>query len=531
MSRQKAIESTDYETSYFADYVKAFNSQSMSGVSYMLSPQMLNTNLKDINMISSNFTTDQIQKMVMQPHNFEDQLRKLSYYNFNTIGIYKQIINLWSKMLSFDWNPIPYTIDGKPITSTDFHSAAYKKDYGELCKFFNNFKAKDEFLKVLWNMCMYDTYFASYREFEEHIYLQELPHSHCVIDADSYLGYLFSFDLSYFTNSGIDINSYSPTIRKLFSEAVKKPKSNYRPDLPNRNGKWVNWNPMMPDDAYVFKFNRQFAGSIPPLLSSMIDYSKIDKYKELEDAKKKLEAYKVVFATVPRLTNNKTGNKTDDFAVSATELGKFVATVKDTLDGIDFKAAPLEDFKAFDFAPSANEANLLNTELKNIMLQSGTTDALSMTDTVNMASAGIYKAFNSAVMSDLYGQFSNFCEYHINKKCRKFRWKIEFIGTIFDRDERIKRANDDMQNGIITPNIYSSRGIQFTDAQNITNMMYSMGYPDFMKPVQTASTMSSKSNSSSGGRNLKSESELSDSGAQTRNADSNTNTKGTEAKE
>ena len=77
----------------------------------------------------------------------------------------------------------------------------------------------------------------------------------------------------------------------------------------------------------------------------------------------------------------------DDFAISATELGKFVAAVKETLGcRVDFKAAPLEDFKAFDFSPSANEANLLNTELKNIMLQSGTTDALSMTSTVNMAS-------------------------------------------------------------------------------------------------------------------------------------------------
>jgi hypothetical protein len=494
----------------------------------MLSPQMLNTNLKDLNMLSSSFTPEQIRRMVLQPHNYEERLRQLSFFDFNTIGIYKQIINLWSKMLTFDWNPTPYTLDGKPISTTDFHSNAFKKDYAELCKFFNRFKAKNEFSKVLWNMCMYDSYYTSYREFEDHIYLQELPSSHCMIDADSYLGYLFSLDLSYFMNNGVDINAYSPKLRQLFNQAINNRKINYKPNMPNRNGKWVNWTPLLPDDAYVFKFNRQFAGSIPPLLSSMIDYSKIDKYKELEDAKKELEAYKVVFATVPRLTGNKTGNKTDDFAVSATELGKFVATVKDTLGNIDFKAAPLEDFKAFDFSPSANEANLLNTELKNIMLQSGTTDALSMTETVNMASASIYKAFNASIVSDVYGQFSNFCEYHINKNCKKFKWKIDFLGTMFDKDERIKQANDDMQNGIITPSIYSSRGIQFTDAQNVTNMMYSMGYPDFMKPVQTAATMSSKEKSD--GRDLKDESELSDSGAQTRNADSNTNTKGTEAK-
>lgn len=521
-------ENNSYE-SYVASYIKAFNAQSYSGNTYMLSPQFLNTNLKDLNMMSSDFSTEKIRKMIMRPHDYEDALRRLSFHYFNSVGIYRQSMNLYSKMLSFDWSPTPYTLDGKPISISDFGSAAYKKDYAELTKFFNSFKVKDEFTKVMLNLCLYDTYFVSKREYEDHIYLQELPYSHCMIDANSYLGYLFSLDLSYFMNSGVDINAYSPTIRQMFTKAIKNRKSNYRPNMPNRNGNWVNWTAMHPDDAFVFKFNRQFAGSVPPLLSSMIDYSKIDKYKELEDAKKELEAYKVIFATVPRLTGNKTGNKADDFAISATELGKFIATVKQNMK-VDFKAAPLENFKEFDFSPSANEANLLNTELKNIMLQSGTTDALSMTETVNMASAGIYKIFNSTVMSDLYHQFSNFCEYHINKKCKKFKWKITFEGTMFDRQERVKQSTEDMRNGIITPQIFSSRGIQITDANNVMNMMYSMGFPDNFKPIQMSSTMSSKDAVGTSGRKLKDESELSDSGAQTRNADSNTNTKGTEEK-
>lgn len=165
------------------------------------------------------------------------------------------------------------------------------------------------------------------------------------------------------------------------------------------------------------------------------------------------------------------------------------------------------------------------------MLQSGTTDALSMTSTVNMASAGIYKLFNSANISDVYGQFSNFCEYHINKKCKKYKWKIQFEGTIFDREDRVKQSNTDMQNGIITPRIFTSRGIQITDAQNVTNMIYAMGFPDNFRPIQTASTLSKADKKNSGGRNQKDESELSDAGAATRNADVNANTKGTEVKE
>ena len=130
------------------------------------------------------------------------------------------------------------------------------------------------------------------------------------------------------------------------------------------------------------------------------------------------------------------------------------------------------------------------------------TSSDGLISTVNMASAGIYKLFNSANISDIYGQFSNFCEYHINKKCKKYKWKIQFEGTIFDRDDRVKQSNTDMQNGLITSRIFTSRGIQITDAQNMSNMMYAMGFPDILRPVQTASTLSKADTKNSGGRKV-----------------------------
>lgn len=524
------MQESNEELSYFANYIKAYNAQAYGKNMFMLTPQMLNESIKDLNMISSNFTTEQIRKMVMQPHNCEQELRKLSLRDFQSISLYKQNIQLMSNMLEFDWEPIPYVKDGTPISIQDFGSCEYKKDYAQLSRFFNSFNVKSELQKVLWNMCMYDTYFTSVREYDDHIYLQELPATHSIIDANSYLGYLFSFDLSYFTNSGVDINAFAPSIREKYGRAIRNNEMKYNPNMPSRNGRWVQWIPMSPDDSWCFKFNSEFAGSVPPLLSSLIDYSKIDKYKELEDVKKELEAYKVIFATVPRLSGNKTGNKTDDFAVSSTEMGKFVAAVKETLkNGVDFKAAPLEDFKAFDFSPSASEKNLLNTELKNIMLQNGITDALSMTETVNMASASIYKLFNSKTMSSLYSQFNHFLEYQVNRRMTKYHFKIKCVGTMFDREERIKHADSDMEKGIITPSIFSSRGIQFTDAQNITNMMYSMGFPESFRPIKTASTMSSEEKEN--GRKKKDESELSDSGAATRTSGSNGTSKGEEVKE
>lgn len=510
------------DISYCTEFLKAYNTQSYSGQNYMLSPHLLNSTLKSLNMDGYDFSIEQIRKMVMSPHNFEQELRKLSYFYYNAISIYRRTIEYKSILLDFDWEPTPYTLDGKPILQSDIKSSAFKKDFAEMSKFFNCFDVKQEFSKVLFNLLLYDTYYTSTRDYDGHIYLQELPSTHCIIDSTSYLGYLFSFDLSYFMNSGVDINAYSPVLRKKYNEVLKLKQNTYNPNLPQRNGSWVYWHGMLPDDAWVFKFNNNFAGSVPPLLDMLIDYSKIDKFKELEDVKKQLEAYKVIFATVPRLTNNRSGNKTDDFAISSTELGKFVSAVKQTLGtGVDFKAAPLEDFKAFDFSPSSSEKNLLETELNNMLKQSATSDAI-LTGGSSVSSNNIYKLVSSEIVKSVYPQFENYCEYQINKKTKKYKFKIKFVGTIFDREERRKAANEDMERGIITPAIFSSRGIQMTNAANTLNMMYGLNFPEIFKPIKTASTMSSNEKDSSGRKKLN-DCDLSESGEQTRNIGANEN--------
>ena len=508
------------DVSYCSSFLQAYQTQMRSGENYMLSPQLLNFTLKDVNMGGAEFSREDIKRMVMAPHNFEQELRKLSYYYFNSISIYKRNIEFRKSILDFDWEPTPYILTGKPITEKDFVSATFKKDYAVMTKFFNSFNLKQEFRKAVFNMLLYDTYYTSIRTYQDKIYLQELPSTHCMIDSNSYLGYLFSFDLSYFTNTGVDINGYSSVLRKQYNEVLQLRKSTYNPNLPQRNGAWVYWQAMSPDDAWVFKYNDAFAGSVPPLLDMLIDYSKIDKFKDLEEAKKQLEAYKVIFATVPRLANGKGANKTDDFAISSTELGKFVAAVKQTLE-VDFKAAPLENFKSFDFSPAAAEKDLLETEISNMLRESGTSDAI-LTGGTSVSSNNIYKTVMSEIAKSLYPQFERFCEYQINKNTKKYKFKIKFVGTIFDREDRRKAANEDMERGIITPAIFSSRGIQMTDANNVSNMMYSLGFPDLLRPIKTASTMSSDEKTNVG-RKAVSDNELSDSGEQTRNIGANLN--------
>ena len=511
----------------YEEYLASYNNM----FRVVLPPQILNEALKNVNMEIAGVPFETLKTMIMQPKYYEHGLRDVSFNLYTKVQLYRNMIELWSSILTFDCEPIPFTKDGKPITVSDMDTAAYKKDMAIVKRFFDSFNIKREFAKALWNMCMYDTYYTSIRtevsEGSRKIWLQEMPADYSIIDAQAYMGYLYSFDVSYFITPGSNIDAYAPKFKKVFKQAVEMAKNNtnYQPNYPNRHGRWVYWTPLLPDEAWVFKYHDQFAGSVPPLLGMMIDCAKLEKYKALEDAKAELEVYKVIVATVPRMTNNRGGNRTDNFAISAEQLRDFQEMVKKSLkNGVDFKAAPLEDFKMFDFSPSSSDEDLLATAITNINTMGTATSAMSLTGTINVASANLFKSIHGARMSKLYRQFEDFCAYQINKDTNRYKFKFNFLGTIWDKEDRIKQSNEDMHNGLILPSIFSSRGINLTDANTSINMMYSMGMPEILKPIQMSSTMPSNSSSNEGGRPQKAENELTDAGANTRTTDANNNT-------
>ena len=225
------------------------------------------------------------------------------------------------------------------------------------------------------------------------------------------------------------------------------------------------------------------------------------------------------------MTNNRGGNRTDNFAISSEQVREFVDMVKASLkNGVDFKAAPLEDFKMFDFSPNSSDEDLLATAITNVNTMGNATSAMSLTGTINIASANLFKSIHGARMSKLYRQFEDFCAYQINKDTNKYKFKFNFLGTIWDKEDRIKQSNEDMHNGLILPSIFSSRGIPITDATTSINMMYAMGMPEILKPITMSSQMSPTDTDNKGGRPQKAENDLTDAGANTRTTDANNNT-------
>jgi hypothetical protein len=481
----------EQDSLYFEKFIQAFAMQNINGMSgYLLNPMMANQYLKNLNMNPMYQDRDAVERMIYNPNSSELGLRRLSQHLYNTQTPYKKLIHYYADSLSFDWYPIPTNVK----SDKDFKKDTYKKDWDRMWEWFDKFDVKKEFRKILLGMILEDTKYTYLRESEYGLTLQEMPADYAIIDATSQLGYLYSFNLMYFQQMGSDIGGFDPEFRKFYNQMLDYQKNktyypNARPE--NRDGRWAYWQQMNPNKAWAFKFHDSYATSIPPFLGLFIDAIDLDSQQKLQNSSDVLNTYKMIFGTIPRHKDgsNKSGNSKDDFAIDSATLGKYMQVVKASLPaGVDFKAAPLEDVKLFEFEGGQGD-NLSTTAIKNLYLKSGAEKALFGSDKPNASTikASIQNDMN--FITRVYSQFESFVNYHLSKVTLNYKFKIKFEGTEYDREDRIASTLTDWQNGILTPQLSAARGLTVKEFNNSIGMMQSLGFPEKMKPIQTSHTM------------------------------------------
>jgi len=488
---------------------------------YLLNPFLMNQSLKNLNMQPANQPRDNLQKMIDNPENNEQSLRRFGQYLYFTQMIYKRMIHYLADILTFDWYPV-----AKNWNEEDIKKPSFKKDFNIMCQWFDNFNVKKEFKKALLKMMQDDAYFTYIREDSDgDMFLQEMPIDYCTIDAIWKYGYTYSFDLMYFQQPGADINGFAPEFKRFYKNLLDMKKNNmYIPNIKveQRNGRWMYWQQLKPAKAWVFKFHNLFAGNVSPFLGIFLDFYDLPTLKEIAKAKSELEAYKILVGEIPRLNEGKSGNSKDNFAINPTTLNVFMEMVKSSMINkyVDFKALPLEDINMYDFDKSPEKTDIVAKGLDNISSQVGLDRSLFNTERPNVASLKLSKLADENFIKRVYEQFEDFCTYHINLKTKKFKFKIRMIGTIHDVEERKKEAKEDLTSGVITPRTIANMEMTLKEVQTGLAMMKWLKFNESLNPVQTSFTMSGKQNNNSGRPN-KDDDDLGDAGAVTKTQGSN----------
>lgn len=417
-----------------------------------LSPDLINARMRDTTLNASDATEVELASYMKNAKNSELQLQKFSQQLEINSMVYKRLLAYLSNMLAFDYT---YTSTAQP---GDYKSAKYRKDLNALEIFMDRFDYRDELRIVVKEMLRNDAYFGCFRDVGDGYVLQELPSEYCKITGRWSGGFLFSFNMYWFLQPGVDIDMYPKFFKKKYKEiwGSSDTTQRYNPSLPPEmrgSSSWIYWVDVPVEIGTCFKLTPELATRLPyftPLFNDLILQGLM---RSLQKNINMASASKIIMGEVPLLNKEAKATVKDSFAINPELLGKFMALVKSAIsDAVKVASAPLQNIEGIEFS---GDNAMYDSYLRTSLASSGINTNLIFSSNIkpNAIETQLSLNVDEQMMTTLYPQFNAFINYFVNKSAKTFKFKIEFEGTDFflNRQKRYDDAMSLFDKGIILP--------------------------------------------------------------------------------
>ncbi len=490
-------------------------------------PYSQNELMKRMNvMTNSTPNGKEIEEALSNPINKEEELVRFgqSYY-FSSL-MYKRNQEYLANLPAFDLELTCVNAEPK-----DYKSARYKNDYKAIKDFLDKFNYREQFKMITWNMIMNETYYGMFRELGDKSIIQEFPSKYAMITGRFEYGLLYDIDMSWFTQSEVDIDCYPDWIKKLYNKMFLKGQD--KPYVPsnkinNRTGTFGIWAQTDPaDGCWVFKFNSNHNLQVPFFSGMLPEMAAIPTMRNLQVNQSMAAARKLLVSSIPYLNERKSASVANQLAIDADVLGQFIGLATQGLESaIKVLALPTEDIKGVEFENTDNDTYETFMAVTSSLLSGGKV-IFSTNENQNAIETQLSVNIDEMLIESIYPQFENFLEYYANQKTKKFKWKFRFVGCNdqFDRQRRQEQAFAYADKGVVLPNkIASSLGLNKIELERELDEMNASEFIDKLRPMINIYTQTNKGEDNSvdnGGRPQKDNSDLSDSGLETRNKASN----------
>lgn len=440
-------------------------------------PSMGYQNIIDLNNNPLVPTKDKVMSALTNYKNSSEQLQAYSEFMESFDMIYKRLVKYYCNMLAFD---LDIVCTNAYAPNTDYTSKEYKEDSRRVYKFLDSFDYKAEFRKVVKELLRRQNYYTWFRDsqgtFKEddidlndvskhktsRYTLQTMPQKYCKITGRWEYGYLYDFDMTYFTKAGTSIDSYDPVFRKYYKNVYgDKNTQKYLPNTPlnERYGEFALWTQTSPDDnAWVFTMDESNIASTPFLVPNILNFLDNKEIEGLQKDKDMISARAILAGEIQLIDKQKSGQSTDAMAYNMKTLMKMLSLVKKGLtSNINAVAMPTASPKLYQFSDS--NTDMVKTTVDNTVGQAVSasriiysSDKMSETEAKN----AIITDYN--MMAELYPQFEHFLNFFVNKKTRKYKFAFRFSGCTypFVREQMINKYTALMDKGVVfAPRTYA----------------------------------------------------------------------------
>lgn len=487
------------------------------------SPFLSNQLLTNLNNNPRLPSAESVKKALNDYKNSGEDLQGFVEFASSFDMIFKRTLYSYANALSFD---LQITCKNA-YTESDYQSDEYKKDRQTVDNFLTNFDYKKEFYNVLLNVLKRDTYFTWFRKTKTgnrgkmKFALQIMPQDYCMLTGYFEKGLLWSLNILYYMQPGVDLNGFDPSITKTYLRALETVDS-YVPSAPlnDRKGNYAMWVDVSPlDGAWAWKFDTSSFANNPFLSPYVANVLRSNEVGELQYNKDLISAAGILAGEIKLFDSAKSGQKANQFSIDPKTLGTFMSLVKKGLQStIKAVAVPLENIKFFQFEDK-NPNSYTNELTTTAGIGTGISRVIYSSD--KMSNAELEAALNEVyqTMKPMYAQFNNFLDFYVNQMTSKYKFKFEFVGSNyqFERDSRFDKMMKMADKGLVLNSSAWASAVGMnpvTFDRMLAESKYTGWIDKYSQMLLNANTSSYKDNE--GGRERKNARDLTESGEASR---------------
>ncbi len=414
------------------------------------SPWQSNSLLQNLNNDAKEATSKAIRKALSDYRNNAETIHGyMDYMSFFSMLFAKTVKN-YANALSFDLQYVCVNAE-----ESDYASKAYLDDKRRIDDFLLKFDYKGEFRKVVEQVLLHEVYYCWWRKTkwgnkgQMKFALQMLPQDYCMLTAMSDVCPLFDFDMSYFTQVGVDIDSFDPAFKQYYNRVFVNNQgiNTYRPTNPfnDRKGTYAMWTQTSPSDgAFSFKMNLSNFNTTPYLAPLLKNAITDDEVQQLQLDKDMNEAYGILAGAIQLFDNAKSGTQKNQFSIDLKTLGALMGKVKQGLSNtIKAVAMPTAENKFYQFEDK--NPSMYTTQVSSTAgVGSNVSRVIYSSDRMSNAEIEAGQNETYQTMRPLYDQFSKFMNFFGNQITKKFKWQFVFSGSTY-RGERQQRFDNFMK--------------------------------------------------------------------------------------
>lgn len=454
------------------------------------------------------YSRDTLRTYLKSPKAYESQIRNLSRYLYRLCYEYRRICYFYATMICGDvFNIIP--ISDKDQTGEDIVDKWY-----ETLTRWQRLDFKSELTKLLLVAWREDTVYGYvYDDSDQEggtCFYQILDGDYCRISSIEQGVFRYAFDFSYFRSHSTYLEYWDSEFKSKY-EAYEKDAT-------------LRWQELDPERQICFKVNADDPTMDYPPFASLFEsiISNID-LQALKTAKDELSAYKLLVARLKPLTGT---NNPDDFEVDPiTALKyyqKFAAELPECVNAC-ISPLPIEPIEFKDLN-TTDDTDMISSSLSNLFKRVGGV----ILDNDKTGST-IYEAQIIADMELAHGtlvpQINRYLNLYFNYVLGDDHSLIKYIEGVcpYTRKNKRKELLESAQNGLTRMKIAILDGDTPLETISSLKLERALGLEELMIPLNTSYTQSSsETDPINGGASVKDETDLTDEGSSTREADKNT---------